>query len=78
MKIRLDGEMDITADFGSAVPGSNPGRGTRNICATHVIVPRERVWFSGRTIGCQSIDASSILATRTTSLQKLELRGAQH
>ena len=35
----------------------------------------ERVWFSGRTTGCQSVDASSILATRTASLK---LRSAQH
>ena len=24
-----------------------------------------RVWFSGRTTGCQSVDGSSILPTRT-------------
>ena len=29
MQIRPDGEMDIISAFEAAVPGSNPGRGTR-------------------------------------------------
>src|SRR3989344_5604468 len=65
MQIRLGGEMDITADFGSAVPGSNPGRGTRNKREWHGIMSRRRIWFSGRTPACQVGDRSPILLIRT-------------
>ena len=34
------GEMDITADFGSAIPGSNPGEGTRNKSIRHDTMSR--------------------------------------
>ena len=37
----------------------------------------ERVWFSGRTTGCQSVDASSILATRTKRDYKTTFEGVQ-
>jgi hypothetical protein len=30
MQTGLGGEMDITSDFESDIPGSNPGRGTGN------------------------------------------------
>lgn len=38
MQRRPGGEMDITADFGSAILGSSPGRGTR-------------AWYSAKTCG---------------------------
>src|SRR3989338_8024273 len=60
-----DGETDITRSFGLRVLGSIPGRGTRNRNRRHGTIVVTRVWFSGRTTGCQSVDASSILATRT-------------
>ena len=34
-----------------------------------------RVWFNGRTSGCQSDDGSSILPTRTDESKKDRLRG---
>ena len=34
-----DGEMDITAVFGTVVPGSSPGRSTRNKEGGHGIMP---------------------------------------
>ena len=70
MQIGPDGEMDITADFGSAVPGSNPGRGTRNRNAVHVIMSLKRTWFSGRTRPCQGRDGSPILPIRTEGVLK--------
>ena len=70
MQIRPDGEMDITTVFGTVVPGSSPGRGTKllEIESGDVVSCRlARVWFNGRTSGCQSDDGSSILPTRTAN-----------
>ena len=38
MGARSDGETDITAVFGTAIPGSNPGRGTRKRREQHAIM----------------------------------------
>ena len=41
MQTRPRGEMDITSDFGSDVPGSNPGEGTGNENGGHGSIPSE-------------------------------------
>lgn len=72
--MRLGGEMDITSDFGSDIPGSNPGRGTRNTNARHGMMSHMRIWFSGRMPACQVGDGSPILPIRTTTSRKQGLK----
>ena len=62
--------MDITTVFGTVVPGSSPGGGTKvndtgKEGKSHDRMCETRIWFSGRTRPCQGRDGSPILPIRT-------------